>query len=304
MKQAILLVMAAGLGSRYGGMKQIDPVGEHGQLIIDYSIYDAKKAGFNRVVFIITKAMEESFRQAIGDRISQIMEVHYAYQDINDLPDGSTVPPERKKPWGTAQAVLAARNIIDAPFAVINADDYYGTEGFRDIYQHLIQPATTPPSYAMVGFSLKNTVTPYGHVARGICTVDENSKLCSIQERTRIEQKGDLIQHSVDNGASWETLPEDTLVSMNLWGLQAGFMEEAEKFFAEFLKNTENLDSAECYLPAVVDKLVAEKKVEVTVLTSQDRWYGVTYQEDKPFVVKAIAEKTAEGLYPSKLWEE
>lgn len=308
MKKPVLIVMAAGMGSRYGGLKQLDPVGGHGQLIIDYSIYDARRAGFETVVFVIKRENEADFRAAIGDRLSGFMHVCYAYQELGDLPVGYTVPEGRTKPWGTAHAVLSARNIVDGPFAVINADDYYGPEAFREIYEYL---SATPDSgqhyeFAMVGYLLKNTVTDHGSVARGICVETPESFLSSVTERTRIEKGTSCPRFTEDNGATWTDLPCDTVVSMNMWGFTKSYLTEAWARFPAFLDTAlkENPVKAEFFLPSVVSKLIAEGRARVKVLRSADKWYGVTYKEDKPVVVKAIADMTARGLYPQVLWKE
>ena len=308
MTKPVLVVMAAGMGSRYGGLKQIDPVGNHGQLIIDYSIYDAKRAGFETVVFVIKHEIEEDFKAAIGDRMSKIINVKYAYQELTDLPEGYSVPEGRTKPFGTAHAILAARNVVDGPFAVVNADDYYGPEAFKTIYDYLSQNPDQPGCYefAMVGYLLGNTVTEHGHVARGVCVEDENNYLVSVTERTRIEKEGADARFTEDDGATWTALPGDTIVSMNLWGLTAGFMKETEVRFPAFLDKAlaENPLKAEFFLPSVISELIAEGTARAKVLRSTDKWYGVTYQADKPVVVAAIAEKTAAGVYPDNLWEE
>ena len=308
MKKPVLVVMAAGMGSRYGGLKQIDPVGNHGQLIIDYSIYDAKRAGFDTVVFVIKHEIEESFREAIGDRLSKLINVKYAYQQLDDLPEGYEVPDGRVKPWGTCHAVLAARKIVDGPFAVVNADDYYGPEGFREIYQYLESHPDSDSCYefAMVGYLLGNTVTEYGHVARGICEEDENNYLLKVTERTHIEKMGADARFTEDEGKTWTEVPSSTIVSMNLWGFTESFLKEAEARFPKFLDEAlkTNPLKAEYFLPSVVTQLLEEDKARVKVLRSADKWYGVTYKEDKPCVVAAIAEKTASGLYPDKLWED
>ncbi len=308
MKKPILVVMAAGMGSRYGGLKQIDPIGANDQLIIDYSIYDARRAGFETVVFIIKKEIEDIFRQAIGDRLSKVIEVRYAFQEKDDLPHGYTLPHDRVKPWGTAHAVLAARHLIDAPFVVINADDYYGPEAFRAIYQHL---SNNPDNdlgyqYAMVGYRLDNTVTQHGHVARGICIVDDNGSLCQVRELTRIEQHSDAIRYTEDDGNTWNTLADDAIVSMNLWGFHPSFLTETMEQFPAFLDDAlmNNPLKGEYFLPSVVSNLIQSGKAQVKVLSCSEKWYGVTYQQDKPVVVAAIAEKTAEGLYPLRLWED
>ena len=307
MKKPVLVVMAAGMGSRYGGLKQIDPVGSHGQLIIDYSIYDAVRAGFETVVFVIKHEIEDAFKEAIGSRMEKICNVKYAYQELTDLPEGYSVPEGRSKPWGTCHAILAARKIVDGPFAVVNADDYYGPDAFKTIYDYLSTHEDSEGCYefSMVGYLLGNTVTEHGHVARGVCVEDENNYLVSVTERTRIEKDGENARFTEDDGKTWEPLAGDTIVSMNLWGLSASFMAEAEARFGAFLDKAlaENPLKGEYFLPSVISALIEEGKARAKVLRSADKWYGVTYQADKPVVVAAIAEKTAAGVYPDKLWE-
>lgn len=307
MNKPVLVVMAAGMGSRYGGLKQVDPVGNHGQLIIDYSIYDAKRAGFETVVFVIKKAIEETFKGAIGNRLSKVMDVKYAYQELDDLPEGYSVPDERVKPWGTCHAILAARKVVDGPFAVINADDYYGPEAFKEIYDYLLTHPDSPDTYefAMVGYLLGNTVTEHGHVARGICVEDENNFLQSVTERTHIEKVGDDARFTEDGGKTWTPVSGGTIVSMNLWGFTKSFLAEAGDRFPAFLDDAlkTNPLKGEYFLPSVVSALINEGKARVKVLRSHDKWYGVTYHEDKPVVVAAIAAKTADGTYPDYLWE-
>ena len=306
MKKPVLVVMAAGMGSRYGGLKQIDPVGKHGQLIIDYSIYDARRAGFETVVFVIKHEIEDTFKSAIGDRLSKIINVKYVYQQLDDLPVGYSVPLDRVKPWGTCHAILAARTAVDGPFAVINSDDYYGPEAFREIYDYLYTHQDTEEyySYAMVGYHLGNTVTENGHVARGICTEDANHLLQKVEEHTHIEKLGDDARYTDDEGKTWTEVPGDTIVSMNMWGFTRSFIDEALIRFPAFLDRTlaENPQKGEYFLPTVVSQLLEEHKAQVKVLRSTDKWYGVTYQQDKPVVVQAIADKTAAGLYPDNLW--
>ena len=306
MKKPVLVVMAAGMGSRYGGLKQVDPVGNHGQLIIDYSIYDARRAGFETVVFVIKHEIEETFKSAIGDRLSKIINVKYAFQQLDDLPAGYCVPEGRVKPWGTCHAVLAAREVVDGPFAVINSDDYYGPEAFQEIYDYLSTHDDQLNCYefAMVGYQLGNTVTEHGHVARGICTEDADHFLLEVVEHTHIEKLGGNARYTEDDGATWTEVPGSTIVSMNMWGFSAGFLGEAQARFAAFLDQAlvENPLKGEYFLPSVVSQLLEEKRARVKVLRSADKWYGVTYQDDKPVVVAAIAEKTASGLYPDDLW--
>lgn len=307
-KKPVLVVMAAGMGSRYGGLKQIDPVGNHGQLIIDYSIYDARRAGFETVVFIIKHEIEEAFREAIGDRLSKVMHVEYAFQEVDDIPEGYQVPADRTKPWGTAHALMSARNIVDGPFAVVNADDYYGSEAFKAMYDYLSQCEDSEDCYefSMVGYDLRSTITENGSVARGVCEVDENGYLIRVTERTCIEKDGNDAKFSEDGGNTWTALSGDSTVSLNLWGLSRGFMDAAIEGFPKFLDKTlaENPTKGEYFLPSVVSSLIESGKARVKVLHSPDKWYGVTYQADKPVVVAAIAEKTSAGLYPDNLWEE
>lgn len=306
MNKPVLVIMAAGMGSRYGGLKQLDPVGEHGQLIIDYSIYDARRAGFETVIFVIKPELEADFKAAIGNRVSQVMDVKYVYQLKEDLPEGYSVPAGRTKPWGTAHAALAARHVVNGPFAVINADDYYGPEAYQKIFQYLsTHPDGALYEYVMVGYLLKNTVTENGSVARGICTETADHFLAQVTERTKIE-KGPPPRYTEDDGATWTQLNEDDIVSMNMWGFTRSFLDEALARFPAFLDRTlaENPEKGEYFLPTVVSQLIDEGKAQVKVLRSEDKWYGVTYREDKPTVIAAIADKTAAGLYPSQLWEE
>ncbi len=306
MTKPVLLIMAAGMGSRYGGLKQLDPVGENNQMIIDYSIYDARRAGFERVVFVIKREIEAGFKALVGDRVAREMEVSYVFQEKEDLPAGYAVPADRTKPWGTAQAVLAARHVVDGPFAVINADDYYGPEAYKEIFDYLcVHPDGDLYEYAMVGYLLRNTVTENGTVARGVCEETADNYLSRVTERTKIE-KGEPPRYTEDDGKTWTELPGDTIVSMNLWGFNRSFLEEAEARFPAFLDRAlaENPLKAEYFLPAVVSQLLDEGKARVKVLRSEDKWYGVTYREDKEAVVAAIAEKTRAGLYPAKLWRD
>ena len=303
MKKPILVIMAAGMGSRYGGLKQMDPVGGHGQVILDYSIYDARRAGFDTVVFVIKDEIEADFKARIVLRVERHMDVRYAFQRMGDLPEGYAVPEGRTKPWGTAQAALAARPFIDGPFAIINADDYYGPEAFRAIYGYLCAHPDGE-EYAMVSYRLENTVTDYGHVARGVCEVGADGMLTGIVERTRIE-KGPPPRFTEDGGKSWTELPGDTMVSMNVWGFKPSLLDRAQERFPGFLDRTlsENPMKAEYLLPTLVGQLIEEREVKVRALSSGDKWYGVTYREDKPAVSDAIARMTAEGLYPDSLWD-
>lgn len=305
MEKPVLVVMAAGMGSRYGGMKQIDPVGPSGQVIIDYSLYDARRAGFETVIFVIKHEIEDAFKAAIGDRVSKVMKVEYAFQQLEELPAGFAVPEGRAKPWGTCHAVLAAKHLIHGPFAVINADDYYGPEAFQVIYDYLSTHQDGEVyDYCMVSYLLKNTVSENGSVARGVCEANPDGTLAAVTERTCIETYPGGIHFTENGGDTWQDLAPDTPVSMNLWGFGQSFLEEAEARFAGWL--SENLPKTplkcEYFLPLVVSELLAEGKATVKLLHSTDKWYGVTYREDKPVVVNALAQKTADGLYPADLW--
>ena len=307
MKKPVLVIMAAGMGSRYGGLKQIDPVDEQGHIIMDFSIFDAKRAGFEKVVFIIKKENEADFKEAVGERMAKQMEVAYVFQDLGNIPEGFEVPEGRVKPWGTAHAVLSAIDEIDGPFAVINADDYYGRDAFQVIYDYLSTHEDDDKyRYTMVGYKLENTVTDNGHVARGICDTNEKGELVRITERTRIEKKDGGIAYSEDDGATWTFVPGDTLVSMNMWGFTHSILDEIKAGFPEFLEKgiASNPMKCEYFLPSVVSNLLGEGRATVAVLASADKWYGVTYKEDKPIVVEAIKKMKEEGRYPEKLWGE
>lgn len=305
MSKPVLVIMAAGMGSRYGGLKQIDPIDDAGHIIMDFSLYDARKAGFEQAIFIIKRENEAVFREAIGDRVSQYMDVSYAFQDISALPEGYSLPEGRVKPWGTAHAILCALDQISGPFAVINADDYYGCEAFSLIYNFL---STTHDDdayrFAMVGYLLENTVTDNGYVARGVCATDGEDFLTSIVERTRIEKRDGCIAFSEDDGNTWERLPSDAIVSMNLWGFSNSMLQEIKAGFPIFLDKTlkSNPLKGEYFLPSVVSELIQEKKATVKVLTTPDKWFGVTYKEDKPVVAEAMKKMKEDGVYPENLW--
>ena len=303
---ATLVVMAAGMGSRFGGLKQIEPVGPGGQAIIDFSVYDAKMAGFNKVVFIIKHEIEKEFKEMVGARIEKMIDVEYAFQEIDMLPDGFICPEDRVKPWGTAHAIYCAREKVNTPFAVINADDYYGKQAFREIYNYLLTVKDgAKADFCMVGYRLGNTVTDNGSVARGVCNVDGNDYLTTIDERTRIEKYEGGIHFTTDDGATWEDLAADTPVSMNMWGFTASFLRKIEAdfpwFFAELVPN--NPAKAEMFLPLTVSRMLADDTCSVKVLRTADKWYGVTYAADKPVVVAALADMTQKGLYPDGLWK-
>ena len=305
MKKPVLVIMAAGMGSRYGGLKQIDPIDAQGHIIMDFSIFDANRARFEKVVFIIKKENEETFKEVVGKRMESVMEVEYVFQDLYNIPEGFEVPEGRVKPWGTAHAVLSAIDVVDGPFAVINADDYYGRDSFKKIYDFLSQTEDDDKyRYTMVGYQLRNTITENGHVARGICSLDENNHLVKVVERTRIEKRGDVIAFTEDEGKTWEELAEDTVVSMNMWGFTASFLQEIKAGFAKFMEEglATNPMKCEYYLPSVVSRLLEEDKATVTVLTSKDKWYGVTYKEDKPLVMNALQGMKDDGVYPEEIW--
>jgi len=304
MKEPILVVMAAGMGSRYGGLKQMDPVGSNGELIIDFSLYDAWKAGFRKVIFIIKRETEKDFRAMIEPKAGKKLEVVFAFQELTDVPEGFHPPNERVKPWGTGHAVLAARKKVDAPFAVINADDYYGVQAFQDMYDFLRSAHDDDKyRYCMVGYLVENTLTENGHVARGICQADENGYLQDIVERTKIQRNNGQIQYT-ENDCDWVAIAEGTLVSMNLWGFTRSMMKELEKRFPAFLESAlkENPLKGEYFLPFVVDELIEEGNATVKVLKSPDKWQGVTYKEDKENVVRALQLLKDQGVYPQNLW--
>ena len=308
MNKPVLVVMAAGMGSRYGGLKQIDPVGSHGEAILDYSLFDAHEAGFETAVIIIKKAIEKDFMETVGERLKKCpMEIRYAYQEVEkNIPQGYQIPAERSKPWGTSHAVLCAQKEIgDAPFAVINADDYYGKSAYKVIYDFLSQAQDGEfYDFCMVGYQLGNTVTDNGSVARGICTTDDNGYLTQVVERTKIEKYDGGIHFTEDDGATWTDVPAETNVSMNMWGFTPVFLEEIAARFPEFLAVDvpKNPAKAEFFLPRTVSELLSEKKATVKVLESADKWYGVTYAADKPQVVAALKAMAEDGKYPDGLW--
>ncbi|MEE1053322.1 MAG: sugar phosphate nucleotidyltransferase [Acutalibacteraceae bacterium] len=285
---ATLVVMAAGMGSRFGGLKQIEPIGPHGQAIVDFSVYDAKQAGFNKVVFIIKHEIEDEFKKIVGSRIEKMIDVDYAFQEIDMLPEGFTAPADRTKPWGTAHAIYCCRDVVKTPFAVINADDYYGKSAYKKMYNHLKEQKG---DFCMVGFRLENTLTENGTVSRGICEV-ENGVLKSVTERTKI-----IDCKYTEDDLNWTELPKDSIVSMNMWGFTPdvfGYIEkDLNKFFAEKI----NEPKVEYYLPTVVSNVIANGQKDVSVLVAEDKWYGVTYKEDKAGVVTALNEKINNGEY-------
>lgn len=299
MSEPILVVMAAGMGSRYGGLKQMDPVSDNNELIIDFSVFDAIRAGFKKVIFIIKKEIEQDFKQVFGDRVAKHIQVEYAYQEISELPEGYTVPEGRVKPWGTVQAVLSCKNLVDGNFAVLNADDFYGFSAYDLIYKFLKN--TKGMEFAMVSYLLENTLTEHGHVARGVCEAKEGF-LQNIVERTHVELRDGQIQYLEDD--KWGLVPQDSIVSMNFWGLTPDIFPKLEEYFKTFLNNElpGNPLKCECYLPNAIGRLLKDNEATVKVLESKDKWFGVTYKEDKERVVKAIANLKSSGAYPSSLW--
>ena len=311
MKKPVLVIMAAGMGSRFGGLKQIAPVDDQGHIIMDFSIYDGKRAGFEKVIFIIKKENDELFRECIGNRVSEHMEVEYVYQELTDLPLGYQASKEREKPYGTGHAVLCCKDKIDGPFVVLNADDFYGAKSFQLIFNYLLEnPDIVKPSgetiysYGMVGYQLEKTLTENGFVSRGVCKINDKDDLTGITERTHIEYREGVIQFTEDKGETWTKIVADTTVSMNLFGFSKSFMRELEKQFVSFLEYDLPLNplKAEFFLPSVVGELIQKKKANVKVLKSPDHWYGITYQEDKEGVLKAIRGMKREKIYPEELW--
>jgi hypothetical protein len=315
MPDPTLVVLAGGIGSRYGGLKQADPIGPNGELIIHYSVYDALRAGFGRIVFLIRRDIEEIFRERIGRTVERQADVRYVYQDMEALPPGFAVPAGRSKPWGTAHAVLCCREAVaeaianhgvGANFAAINADDFYGAAAYRILagYLQRVQDPGAVPEYAMVGYLLANTLSEHGHVSRGVCEVDQGGYLDSIRELTHIEPSQGGIQY-LDAAGDWQRLATDSIVSLNFWGFTPAFFEELARLFLAFLKShTADLNKAEFYLPEAVGTVVREGAARVKVLPTDARWFGVTYQADRPRVQEAIRELIAAGQYPQRLWDD
>ena len=308
MKDATLVVMAAGIGSRFGGgIKQLEPMGPSGEIIMDYSIYDAKEAGFNKVVFIIRKDLEKDFKEIIGNRIEKVIDVEYAFQELNNIPEEFEQLLEgRKKPWGTGQAILSCKGIVKEPFVVINADDYYGKTGFRKAYNHLVNAKSKEENgvydMCMAGFVLRNTLSENGSVSRGICQSDDEGYLTTVVETHGLMLNKDGIVEHDDNGVDME-VTVDSLVSMNMWGFTPDFIDELETGFVEFLKSVpEGNVKKEYLLPGVVDSLIQSRQATVKILPTEDKWFGVTYKEDKEAVVDAFKELIANGVYKEDLW--
>ena len=301
-----LVVMAAGIGSRFGGgIKQLEPVGPSGEIIMDYSIHDAMEAGFNKVVFIIRRDLEKDFRSIIGDRIARIVDVEYAFQELSDVPDWYKLPADRVKPFGTGHAILSAKDCVHEPFAVINADDYYGKEGFKLIHDYMVRDMRTsgkPYDMCMAGFVLKNTLSDNGGVTRGVCVADENGYLTDIEETFEIERQADGTLKAVDENKNPRHVEPDQIVSMNMWGLTPDFMDELKEGFPEFLKSLKPGDiKSEYLLPSIIGECIKNGKGTVKVLASHDKWFGVTYKEDKPVVVESFKKLIADGVYPECL---
>lgn len=305
MKKPVLVILAAGMGSRYGGLKQVEPVGPSGEVIIDYSLYDAKQAGFEEVIFIIKHEIEDEFKEVIGNRISKYLKVSYAFQELNQLPEGYEVPTDREKPWGTTHAMLSAKELIDGPFLIINADDFYGADSYKTAYNFLANEMTEEPNYAMVGYRVENTLTDMGAVTRGVCQKDANGNLTDIVERQKIEKSEKGARFTEDDGKTWTDIESGNLVSMNYWALNKSFIDKSEKAFAAFLDENLPVNPLKCeyLLPNSIGAMIKNNEINVKVLESGDNWYGITYKEDKPDVVNAIAKKHTDGIYPTPLWD-
>lgn len=304
MKKTTLVIMAAGMGSRYGGVKQLDPVGPSGEIIMDYSIYDAISAGFNKVVFIIRKDLEKDFREVIGNRISKEIEVEYVFQELDNLPTGFTLPEGREKPWGTGQAVLSCKGVVNEPFAVINADDYYGKEAFVKIHNYLVTLNNEEDKYefCMAGFVLGNTLSDNGTVTRGICQVDEKDILVDINETADLIQDGNMVRGKDLITGEEVNLDINSVVSMNMWGFTPELLEELATGFKKFIEEHGSQLKTEYLLPDVVGDLIKEGKARVKVLSTKDKWFGVTYKEDKEKVMESFKELVSKGIYPNKLF--
>ncbi len=296
-----LVVLAAGMGSRYGGLKQIDPVGPSGEIVMDYSVFDARRSGFNNVVCVIRRSIEKEFRAAVSSRFERVLPVELVFQELDDLPSGLAAPAERQKPWGTAHALWACRKAARTPFAVINADDFYGRHSYALLAQCLRGLPPDAARYAMAGFTLRNTLSEHGGVARGICRLNDDGELKSVVEHPKIERSEDGLRSQADDGA-WHPLTGDETVSMNLWGFNPTIFPHLENALKSFLKSSAAQPKAECYLPAVVDELIRRDAARVQVLKTPDHWLGVTYTADKPVVMEGIRAFVARGEYPASLW--
>lgn len=305
-KEPTLIIMAAGMGSRYGGLKQVEKMTDTGEIILDFSLYDAMMAGFKRVVFVIREEHRDIFRELVDERAGRFMEVEYAYQKLDDIPEGFEIPEGREKPWGTGHAIYACRDLIDGPFAVINADDYYGPGGFVSLYDFLTTHEDGEKgAWCMAGYMLANTITENGHVTRGVCEVSEEGHLTSIVERMKIMRRPEGIAYSDDDGETWTVLPEDTKVSMNFWGFTRSMMDAIIEGIDDFFKNDvpKNLLKSEYLLPSIVDQQIRSGRADVSVLPCHEQWCGVTYKEDCEAVKAELQSKKDKGLYPEKLWK-
>jgi UDP-glucose pyrophosphorylase len=305
MSEPVLVIMAAGMGSRYGGLKQMDPMDQYGHWIIDFSVYDAIEAGFKKVIFIIKKAIEKDFKESIGKRVEKYIEVDYVLQELDEIPEKFKIPEGRIRPWGTGHAILCCKDKINGPFAVINSDDFYGKQAYKSIYQHLLK-ADKEREDVVIGYNLGNTISDNGYVNRGICHVDTQAYLESIEEVFGIEKHGDIIEYPKGDNKPWIILARETIVSMNMIGFTADIMDELEQRFTAFLENEvpKNSLNSEFLIPTIIGELLKEEKRKVKVLISDDQWHGVTNKEDKPVVVKALQDLKNKGDYPEKLWLE
>lgn len=303
MRKPIVVVMAAGMGSRFGGLKQLEPIGQQGEVILDYSIYDAKRAGFETVVFVINHRIEKEFKEKVGNRLSDFINVRYAYQEVDKVPEWIQIPKGRVKPWGTAHCVVVSKDVIDQPFAIINADDFYGKDAFKVMYDYL-STLEEDGQYAMVSYPLKNTVSEFGSVSRGVCQVNDKHLLEDIVEITEIYKRDNLVEFKQND--EFVSLDPNTSVSMNFWGFHEGFVNRVENYFEkEIVKVLEsNPEKGEVYLPSVVKELIKQQAATVTVLQSDSQWYGITYQEDKPFVVDSLNKMIEKGEYSNPLWQK
>lgn len=297
-----LFVLAAGMGSRYGGLKQLDGLGPNGETIMDYSIYDAIKAGFGKIVFVIRTSFEQDFKDVVVNKFKDLIDTDIVFQEINKVPEGSTYTPEREKPWGTNHAVLMGKDAIKEPFAVINADDFYGQESFAILADFLRSVEGKKNEYCMIGYRVGNTLSESGSVSRGVCVVDENDNLLNVVERTSIEEKGGKINFLDENGEE-VTIDQNTPVSMNMWGFTPDYFDYSEEFFKEFLVENGQKLKSEFYIPLAVNNLIVEKKATCKVLDTPSKWFGVTYADDRSQVVLKINELVRKGVYPAKLFK-
>ena len=296
-----LVVMAAGVGSRYGGLKQIEPIGPSGEIIIDYSVFDAKRAGFGKVVFIIRKDIEQDFKTVIGSHLEGHIQIEYAFQELDKLPPGFATPPDRTKPWGTGHAILCSRELVHEPFAVINADDFYGRSAYATIHDYLVNLKPSDTTYTMVGYAIRNTLSPHGSVTRGLCQTNAEGMLESVVERFKVERTQDGARFQDETG-TWHNLTGDEIASMNLFGFTPAIFDQLASAFPDFLKTAQGNLKAEFLLPALVDSFIKAEQCRLKVLTTQEQWFGVTYKDDKPEVQSNIRRLVDAGVYPKKLW--